>query len=295
MNDRPTRATTAGQRYLDLRRLASQTGRATDELQQLYALEGFLDRLGRSRHARRLVLKGGVLLAAYDARRPTRDIDFSANASAGDIEAIRALVIDIAAIGLDDGLFFDMSSPTAEPIREEEPYSGVRVTLQVSLASFTARFHVDINVGDPVWPAPGPVRLPRLLGGEPLEVIGYPVVMVLAEKLVTALQRGTANTRWRDFVDIASLSPHTAPDEVELAEAIRRVARYRLAELSPLSYVLEGFGPIAQQRWAGWRRKQRLEASTPESFDALLATVISWGDAALRSAAESPITRGVEG
>ena len=57
MNDRPTRATTAGQRYLDLRRLASQTGRATDELQQLYALEGFLDRLGRSRHARRLVLK----------------------------------------------------------------------------------------------------------------------------------------------------------------------------------------------------------------------------------------------
>jgi hypothetical protein len=29
--------------------------------------------------------------------------------------------------------------------------------------------------------------------------------MVFAEKIVTALERGTANTRWRDFVDIYSL------------------------------------------------------------------------------------------
>jgi hypothetical protein len=38
---------------------------------QLYALEGFLDRLSGSSHAGRFVLKGGVLLAAFDARRPT--------------------------------------------------------------------------------------------------------------------------------------------------------------------------------------------------------------------------------
>jgi hypothetical protein len=30
--------------------------------------------------------------------------------------------------------------------------------------------------------------------------------MVLAKKIVTALQRGVANTRWRDFGDIWSLS-----------------------------------------------------------------------------------------
>lgn len=32
--------------------------------------------------------------------------------------------------------------------------------------------------------------------------------MVLAEKLVTAVQRGTANTRWRDFADVYLLT-HT--------------------------------------------------------------------------------------
>ena len=47
---------------------------------QLYVLECFLARLGRSRFADRFVLKGGVLLAAFGERRPTRDIDFQAQA-----------------------------------------------------------------------------------------------------------------------------------------------------------------------------------------------------------------------
>ena len=46
---RATKETEAGRRYLDLQRKAKQTGRPTDELIQLYALEGFLDRLARSR------------------------------------------------------------------------------------------------------------------------------------------------------------------------------------------------------------------------------------------------------
>lgn len=75
MTARPTRATTAGRAYLDLQNLARKQRRPTDELHQIYALEGFLARLAVSRYADQLVLKGGVLLAAYDTRRPTRDID----------------------------------------------------------------------------------------------------------------------------------------------------------------------------------------------------------------------------
>ena len=35
-----------------------------------------------------------------------------------------------------------------------------------------------------------------------MQLRGYPVEAVLAEKIVTAGQRGTVNTRWRDFADI---------------------------------------------------------------------------------------------
>lgn len=45
---RPTRASVAGRAYLDLQNLARRSGRPTDELHQLYALEGFLARLAAS-------------------------------------------------------------------------------------------------------------------------------------------------------------------------------------------------------------------------------------------------------
>lgn len=62
----PTRASTAGRAYLDLRKLARENHRPVDELLQLYILEAFLDRLTSSRFTEQLVLKGGVLLAAFD-------------------------------------------------------------------------------------------------------------------------------------------------------------------------------------------------------------------------------------
>jgi hypothetical protein len=81
---RADRSTTAGQAYLNLQRQARSGGRPTQELILLYALEGFLDRLARSGRSPDLVLKGGVLLAAYAVRRPTRDVDVAARAHAND-------------------------------------------------------------------------------------------------------------------------------------------------------------------------------------------------------------------
>ena len=68
MSGQPTRATVAGRTYLDLQNLARRQGRPTDEFHQIYALEGLLARLVVSPHADKLVLKGGVLLAAYETR-----------------------------------------------------------------------------------------------------------------------------------------------------------------------------------------------------------------------------------
>ena len=73
----PSRDSTAGRAYLDLQARARREGRPTDELLVLYILERFLYRLSVSVHRNRFVLKGGVLLAAFDVRRPTRDIDLA--------------------------------------------------------------------------------------------------------------------------------------------------------------------------------------------------------------------------
>jgi len=245
---RATRDTLPGRRYLDLQRRAKRSGRPTDELIQLYALECFLDRLARSKYAENFVLKGGVLLAALEARRPTRDIDLATRVLENSAARALAVVREIARISVDDGLAFDADHATAEVIREEDNYSGLRVTLGGSLSRANVRLHVDINVGDPIWPEPQEVRLPRLLEGE-LVIRGYPLEMVLAEKIVTALARGTANTRWRDFVDMYVLVRRHAVNAPTLRESIQRVARYRGINIAPLGPTLSGYAEVAQSRW----------------------------------------------
>jgi hypothetical protein len=104
----------------ELQREAKRTGQPTDELIQLSALERFLDRLVHSEFADTFILKGGVLLAALDARRPTRDIDFAVRVFENSAEKILSAVRKISAIPLDDGMIFDSGGAAAEAIREED-------------------------------------------------------------------------------------------------------------------------------------------------------------------------------
>jgi hypothetical protein len=220
------------------------------------------------------VLKGGVLLAAYGLRRPTADIDGAVLQISNEVASIKKFVTDIAAIALsaelDDGLVFDLEGATAEAIRDEDKYSGVRVRLVAQLATAREPFHVDVNIGDPIWPGPAEISLPRLLEQEPIRLRGYPMEMVLAEKIVTALERGSANTRWRDFADIFAITGRQTFKARDIRQALQTVADYRDVELANLDDTLEGYAVIGQARWAAWRSRIQLADVTPEDFsDAL--------------------------
>ncbi len=252
MKPKPTRAGFAGATCLALQRLARAQKRATAELIQLYALESFLRRLVRSRHDERLVLKGGLLLAAFDLRRATRDVDLLALRTDNDPEAVKRLVVEVASVEVEDGVVFLPDTITAGTIRDGDVYPGVRAVLEARLATARLTFSVDVNVGDPVVPAPARTAVPALLGGAPIAVLAYPKSMVVAEKLVTALQRGRASTRWRDFADLFVLVAGALP-EAEVIEAVRAVASHRGVSLQPLAEALAGMPPEAQRPWAIWR------------------------------------------
>jgi hypothetical protein len=105
---------------------AAKTGRPTPTAEYLtrHMLESFLDRLTRTRHARDFVLKGGILLASYGVRRPTKDLD--AEAISADITAayLTQVVRDIAGVDADDGVDFDVRTITVQEIREQAEYPG---------------------------------------------------------------------------------------------------------------------------------------------------------------------------
>ncbi|GGJ87444.1 hypothetical protein GCM10010123_16300 [Pilimelia anulata] len=73
-----------------------------------HGLESFLDRLTHTPHAPDFVLKGGILLAAYDIRRPTRDIDAEAVGAPVTKAHIEQVVRDVAAVDAPDGMVFDL-------------------------------------------------------------------------------------------------------------------------------------------------------------------------------------------
>ena len=116
------------------------------------------------------------------------------------------------------------------------------------------------------------MEVPRLLGGN-IRLKGYPLPMVHAEKIVTAISRGTANTRWRDFGDVYVLSGAHAVTASELMASMNAVADHRGVELRPMRVVLDGYALLAQGRWAAWRRRHRRD-ELPASFGDLLAAVI---------------------
>jgi hypothetical protein len=93
--------------------------------------------------------------------------------------------------------------------------------------------------------------------------------MVVAEKLVTALQRGRASTRWRDFADLFVLVPGDLIED-EVIEALRAVASHRGVALKPLAGVLSGMPQEAQARWTTWRKRQGAQDRVPEDFAAVL-------------------------
>jgi len=105
--------------------------------------------------------------------------------------------------------------------------------------------------------------------------------MVFAEKIVTAVQRGTVNTRWRDYADIVLLSAAHDVNGDELVASIDVVATHRNATLTPLDEALAGYAEIAQNKWSAWVGKQRLSDRLDQDFTSVLQDVFTFAGPAV--------------
>ena len=138
---------TAASVHARLLNQARAGSRSFNDLLQLYAMERFLHRLSRTRHADRFVLKGALLMRAWDTTmfRTTRDIDLLARVS-NEVAVLEGVVREACAASVDpDGLQFDPTSVRGETIVEDADYPGVRVTFGGTLGN--ARLDMQIDVG----------------------------------------------------------------------------------------------------------------------------------------------------
>lgn len=249
------------------RSIAGRTGNPapTQEYLIRHSLESFLERLTRTTHADDFVLKGGILLAAYGVRRPTKDADANAINAHVTAEHLTDVVRDVAQMPAEDGLEFDLNSIDVQDIREHADYPGLRLRITTTIGSWRGTVLWDVSTGDPIVPAPKHVVIDRILG-DPITLLGYAKETTIAEKGVTILERGVTSTRWRDYIDIVQLASEGV-DESELLRSARAVARYRGVALEPAAPHLVNYGKVGQAKWAAWRRKEHLENISRQLLD----------------------------
>jgi Nucleotidyl transferase AbiEii toxin, Type IV TA system len=289
---RPTRADPGGRAYLDLQNRARREERPTQALLVLYVLERFLARLVVSPYADQFVLKGGMLLAAWDARRATVDGDFLARHMANDEAAVLERIVQVASgpAPMEDGVEFRLDTARSATIRESDLYTGVRVSMDAGVGGALVKLRLDVNVGDPVTPAPARLAYPTLRPGFPdLRVLGYPLATVLAEKLTTAVNLGAANTRVRDYADIWTLTGRHDLHADELVAALRATAAHRGVDLRPLSDVVADLAATRADTYEAYRRRLGPDGEIlPADFATVVADVVAFADPVC---APAPITR----
>jgi predicted nucleotidyltransferase component of viral defense system len=239
---------------------ARQDKRPFNELLQYFAIERFLFRLSRSSHAETYILKGALMLRAWQAPlfRPTMDIDMLSRNTKNEIEQISEQIREICRVSVapEDGLQFDTDQIAGQRITEDAGYEGVRVRFTAWLETARIPIQIDIGFGDVVVPAPQAVILPTILNYPSPQLSGYSRESVIAEKFEAMIKLGEVNSRMKDFYDIWLLSRQFDFKGVRLKSGISKTLKNSGTNLpTEISAFSNSFLSMKSGQWQAFHRR----------------------------------------
>ncbi len=243
-----------------------------------YLMERFLARIANSKYKNNFVLKGGMLVSAIVGveARATMDIDITIQMLPLTKDKASDVISEIMKIDLDDGLSYNIKK--VEDIMEEHDYSGIRITMMVTLEKLRDTIKIDISTGDEITPSAIEFSYPMMFDNEKIYIWSYNLETMLAEKLETVIVRSTFNTRMRDFYDIHILwSEKEDLINVEtLRLAIINVARKRdtLSIFANLNEILEDIqgSDYLRSNWDNYKRGNYYVGDL--SWDTILQSIL---------------------
>lgn len=212
-----------------IRNLAKEKEINAQILLRNYMLERLLERISKSEYKDNIILKGGMLVAALVGvdMRSTIDMDATIKSYPVNQESIEAVFEVILAMPIDDGV--KMTLKRIDEIRDEDQYSGYRVSIEAVMDNARIPIKVDITTGDEITPKEVIYTFDLLLEDRSIDILAYNIETVIAEKFETILTRNIANTRMRDFYDIyilVKLQGYRIEHEL-LSEAVRKTSEKR--------------------------------------------------------------------
>jgi hypothetical protein len=260
--------------------LAKQRGDDYNLLLYRFGLERLLCRLSNSPHADRFLLKGALLFAYWydEQHRPTRDADLLGFGQ-DDAAHLVAIFREVAAMEMADGIVFEPDSVRADEIREDNTYGGIRINLVGRINAARCSLQIDIGFGDAVTPTAETIVFPTLLNDFQAPMLKvYPIYTVIAEKYQAMVLLELANSRMKDFYDLAVIARRTDLDGKTLAKAIAATFARRNSPL-PLVRPLvltDQFSKDAGKRhqWQAFLKKNRIDGASLEATVELLERLL---------------------
>ena len=256
------------------------TGENYNLLLSRFVIERLLFRLSVSPHAGSFVLKGALLFALwYDTpHRPTKDADLL-GFGADDADTLRTTFSAVCAIDANGGVRYDTANMKIAPIREDNIYGGMRLSLLAFVGSARLPVQVDIGFGDAITPAPELVTYPKLLDGmDAPRLRAYPVYTVIAEKFHAMVVLGINNSRMKDFFDLAIIARTSEIDGGVLVDAVRATFERRgtpLPTSAPIALTTEfSASPAKAQQWRAFVTKTDQQSSQLDDVIGLLAAFL---------------------
>jgi len=236
-----------------------------------FGSEQFLERLSQSTYAEQFVFKGGTLLTyLIETDRRTRDLDFSIREISNKTNEVEALIGEILAVAIDDGLTWD--APIAETLEHPEmDYPGVRIKCPFRLGNAKGMVRIDLALGDVVDAQKVPLERIRYKGeplmGADFDVLMYPPETIFSEKLQTAIARGVANTRMKDFYDMYQLSIVKVLDAIKLKASIKNTFERRGTTIQAALDFDDDILTGLQRHWEPFIRKMELSEAPQQIKD----------------------------
>jgi len=222
-----------------LRNLAIKNGKPYEYVLTHYFIERVLYRISVSPYAQHFILKGGLLLqAVFDQQaRATRDIDLLAEHLNNQTDDLRRIFREVCSIQADDGITFELNSIEADPITQDADYQGVSISFYAFLDRSKGRVHIDVGFGDVVIPSPNSMSYPSLLDSDEIEIRAYSLESVISEKFHAMVDLAFANSRMKDFFDIAMLATKNNFEGYMLQQAIQATFKSRSSDMPDIPAV----------------------------------------------------------
>lgn len=238
-----------------------------------YLHERLLYRLSISTYNNKFFLKGGTLLYAYsktEKPRYTLDIDFSLRQMKYEIFTVVEAMKEICSIHDSDGVTFENQTITANEIKENDPYGGLRVFIMAKLDSIKQRLQVDIGFGDTIYPEPVKITFPVLLNFQSVpQINAYSIETIIAEKFHAMIDLADINSRLKDFYDVYKLIEAGEYSQAVLQKAVSTTFKTRNTTYVENHILFSEEFYLDKQRnktWTAFTKKVEIENPIPFSL-----------------------------